>query len=457
MPTTAGAHTRAAVDGPSDRSIQKLAAISLIATSIEWYDFFLYGVAAATVFPILFFSAELPPLVALFAAFATFAVGFVARPVGAVVFGHYGDKLGRKGSLIAALMMMGAATALIGLLPGYASIGFWAPTFLVLLRFVQGLAIGGQWGGAMLLVTENAPPHRRGFYGSFAQAGAPLGVVLANLALLIVSGTMSEQDFLAWGWRVPFLASVILIGIALYIQLRLEETETFRRLQAASEQRAAASGGSMPAGRRSDSPVLRAIRSHPKQIVLAAGAFILVQVAFYILIAFVIAYGANRPGLAVSRDVMLTAVLIGAVVMSPAVLICGALSDRFGRRGIFMAGAALLGLWAFAVFPLIDTGSLLWIAVSISIAQVLVAMMYGPQAAFFAELFSTEIRYSGASLGYQLGAILGGALAPLIATALLAKFGSGLPISIYIAVAAFISLISVAALKETAGRDLHGD
>jgi MFS family permease len=455
--STAGAQIQTVAERPSESSIQKLAAISLIATSIEWYDFFLYGVAAATVFPVLFFSGDLPPLVALFAAFATFAVGFVARPVGAVVFGHFGDQLGRKGSLIAALLMMGAATTLIGLLPGYALIGFWAPTLLVLLRFVQGLAIGGQWGGAMLLVTENAPPGRRGFYGSFAQAGAPLGVVLANLALLLVSANISEADFLAWGWRIPFLVSVILIGIALYVQLRLEETETFRRLQAASQQRAAAIGNSAALRAHGGSPVLRAIRSHTRQILLAAGAFILVQVAFYILIAFVIAYGANRPGLDVSRDVMLMAVLIGAVVMTPAVLICGALSDCFGRRGIFMAGAALLGVWAFAVFPLIDTGSLLWIAVAISVAQVLVAMMYGPQAAFFAELFSTEIRYSGASMGYQLGAIVGGALAPLIATALLAEFGNGLAISVYISIAALISLISVAVLRETAGRDLAAD
>lgn len=446
-----------------EQSIRKVAAISLIGTSIEWYDFFLYGVAAAVVFPKVFFSGDLPPLVALFAAFATFAVGFVARPVGGVIFGHFGDKLGRKGSLVTALVLMGSATTLIGLLPSYAAVGALAPAMLVVLRFVQGLAIGGQWGGAMLLATENAPKHRRGFYGSFAQAGAPVGVVLANLALLLMSTNLSNEAFMEWGWRVPFLLSVILVGVALYVQLRLEETETFRRLRELSEARAriaanalASSGDGLGQVRReARSPVLKVLASHPKQIALAAGAFIAVQVAFYILIAFVVAYGANRSGLSIPRDTMLSAVLIGALVMTPTVFISGAISDRYGRRRIFMAGAALLGLWAFAIFPLIDTGSFLWITVAISVAQVFVAMMYGPQAAFFAELFSTEVRYSGASLGYQLGAILGGALSPLIATALLAQFGTGFAISIYIAIACVISLVSVALLKETYQRDLH--
>jgi MFS family permease len=446
----------AAASVQTEKSIRKVAGISLIGTSIEWYDFFLYGAAAAAVFPRVFFSGDLPPMVALMAAFGTFAIGFVARPVGGVIFGHYGDKLGRKGTLVTALVMMGAATTLIGLLPGYATIGFWAPLILTVLRFVQGLAIGGQWGGAMLLATESAPPHRRGFYGSFAQAGAPFGVILANLALLLVSSSLSEEAFLAWGWRVPFLLSVILIGVALYVQIRLEETETFNRLQAMSEARAeqarAASGGVKT---KSRSPVLQVLASHPKQIALAAGAFISVQVSFYILIAFVIAYGANRPGLSVSRDVMLAGVLIGAVAMAPAVFISGAISDAFGRRRIFMAGAALLGAWAFVLFPLIDTGSLLWIGVGIGVAQIFVAMMYGPQVAFFAELFSTEVRYSGASLGYQLGAILGGALAPLIATALLAEFRSGFPIAIYMAIGSAISLVSVFLLRETYKTNLH--
>jgi metabolite-proton symporter len=454
MVSELSAQADSAVERQTERSIRKVATISLIGTSIEWYDFFLYGAAAAVVFPKVFFSGDLPPLAALMAAFGTFAVGFIARPIGGVVFGHFGDKLGRKGTLVTALVMMGIATTLIGLLPGYATVGAWAPAMLIVLRFIQGLAIGGQWGGAMLLVTESAPKHRRGFYGSFAQAGAPIGVVLANLALLLVSSTLSNEDFLSWGWRVPFLLSVILIGVALYVQLRLEETETFRWLQEHSKA-VAAQPAKASQQKKSRSPVLQVLASHPKQIALAAGAFIAVQVAFYILIAFVIAYGANRAGLSVSRDTMLVAVLIGALVMAPSVFISGAISDAYGRRRIFMAGAVLLGLWAFALFPLIDTGSLLWIAVAISVAQVFVAMMYGPQAAFFAELFSTEVRYSGASLGYQLGAILGGAVAPLVATALLARYGSGFAISVYIAIACTISLISVALLSETYKTDLH--
>lgn len=432
----------------SEQSIRKVASISLLGASIEWYDFFLYGAAAAVVFPKVFFAGDLPPLVALMAAFGTFAVGFVARPVGGVVFGHFGDKYGRKTTLVTALVMMGAATAMIGLLPGYATVGGWAVALLVILRFVQGLAIGGQWGGAMLLATENAPQERRGFYGSFAQAGAPVGVVLANLALLAMSTNLSDEAFMSWGWRVPFIASVILVGVALYVQLKLEETDAFRQLAKASEQRGAA--GTV----KVRSPVLRVIREHPGRIALAAGAFIAIQVAFYILITFVIAYGANREGLSISRDTMLSAVLLGALVMTPSVFISGALSDRFGRRSVFMSGAALLGVWAFAIFPLIDTGSFVWIAVAVGLAQIFVGMMYGPQAAFFAELFPTAVRYSGASLGYQVGAILGGALAPIVAVALLDEFGTGLPISIYIAGAALISLVSVALLTETSGKDL---
>jgi metabolite-proton symporter len=449
------AAARSALGPPPEAEIRKVAAIALIGASVEWYDFFLYGAAAATVFPKVFFAGDLPPLVGILASFATFAVGFIARPIGGVIFGHYGDKLGRKGTLVTALVLMGLATTLIGLLPTYAAVGAWAPLMLIVLRFLQGIAIGGQWGGAMLLVTESAPKHRRGFYGSFAQAGAPLGVILANLAFLLMSSTLSEQDFMAWGWRAPFILSIVLVGVALYVQLRLEETESFRRLQALSETKTGGQGAPSEPTEPTRSPVLAVLASHPKQILLAAGAFIATQVTFYILVAFVIAYGANRTGLSIPRDTMLGAVMIGALVQAPVVFISGALSDTHGRRGIFMLGAGLLGLWAFAIFPLIDTGQFVWIAVAISVAQVFVGMMYGPQAAFFAELFSTEVRYSGASLGYQLGAILGGALAPLVATMLLAKFGNGLAVSGYIAGACAISLVSVFLLTETHRTDLN--
>jgi metabolite-proton symporter len=432
--------------------MRRVALTALAGTSIEWYDFFLYGTAAALVFPTLFFPSDMPVLVGLLASFSTFAVGFVARPVGGILFGHFGDRLGRKKALVVALLLMGASTTLIGCLPTYATIGAAAPVILVLLRFAQGLAIGGQWGGAMLLVTENAPPDRRGFYGSFAQAGAPVGTILANLAFLAASSLLPQEDFMSWGWRLPFLASVLLIALSLYVQLTLEDTPAFRELAA----RSGVDAGRRAVPRRRGSPVLDALRRYPRQIALAAGAFLAVQVTFYILIAFVVAYGTSAQGLGLSRTTMLTAVLIGAAAQIPVTMGSAALSDRWGRRGIYMAGAALMAVWAFALFPLIDTGSLLWITVAIVGGLTFVSMMYGPQAALLTELFSAEVRYSGASLGYQIGAILGGALAPLVATALWDRTGSTLGIAIYISASCVVTLVCVLLLSETYRGQLEG-
>jgi MFS family permease len=431
------------------RSTRRVAATALASASIEWYDFYIYGTAAALVFPTVFFPADMPPLVALIASFGTFAVGFFARPVGGILFGHFGDRLGRKRLLVIALLIMGAGTTLIGALPTYAMVGPLAPILLIVLRFVQGLAIGGQWGGAMLLATESAPVHRRGLFGSFAQAGAPVGVILANLAFLLVNDSVSQDAFMAWGWRIPFVLSIALIGLSIYVQLRLEETPAFTQLSRTAHLAAPVRSGS------ARSPVIEALQTYPREIALAAGAFMAIQVTYYILITWVIAYGTNPAGLNLPRGTMLAGVLIGAVAMAPALLISGIISDRYGRRGIYMAGAALLGLWAFAMFPLIDTGSLLWISVAIGVGQVFVAMMYGPQAAFLAEMFSTRVRYSGVSLGYQFGAIFGGALAPIIATQLLAMYGNTFGVSCYIAAACAITLISVSMLRETRGADLH--
>jgi metabolite-proton symporter len=432
----------------SERSMRKVAITSLAGTSIEWYDFFIYGTAAALVFPSLFFPSNMPAAVGLIAAFSTFAVGFIARPIGGIAFGHFGDKVGRKAALVTALMMMGIATMLIGLLPTYALIGPAAPILLTLLRFIQGLAVGGQWGGAMLLVTENAPKDKRGFYGAFAQAGAPMGIILANLTFLAVSASLTDEQFMDWGWRIPFLLSVLLIALSLYVQVMLEDTPAFKELQNARR--------SDPVGETSKtrSPVLGAIKRYPKEIILAAGAFLAVQVAFYILVAFLVAYGSSATGLGLSRDLMLSAVLISSAVQIPTLFLASSYSDRNGRRGIYMLGAILGGVWAFALFPMIDTGNFLLIVVAMSLSQIFLSMMYGPQAAFLAELFSTEVRYSGASLGYQLGAILGGALAPMIATALWTGFGT-IYISIYIAVASLLTLVSVLLLTETGGRDLE--
>ena len=429
------------------QNMRRVAMTSLAGTSIEWYDFFLYGTAAAVIFPKAFFPQELPTMVLLIISFSTLAVGFLARPLGGIIFGHFGDRIGRKRTLVVALMMMGVATTLIGFLPTYASIGIAAPLLLVALRFIQGLAIGGQWGGAMLLVTESAPSDQRGWYGAYAQAGAPMGVILANLAFIGVSTSMSDEAFMDWGWRLPFIASIVLIGISMYIQLKIEDTEAFRSLSDAQ------SAEDKPAAAVERSPVVEAIRKYPKRIMLAAGAFLSVQVTFYILIAFVIAYGMNSPSVELSRDTMLTAVLVAAAIMVPTQFYFSGLSDRIGRKNVYRWGAILTGIWGFILFPLIDTGDPMMIGFAITMGLLFLGMQYGPQAAYFTELFSTEVRYSGASLGYQIGAILGGALAPTIAVLLWNEFGI-FYVSVYIAIAALLTLWSLSQLEETKGNSL---
>ena len=430
-----------------EQNMRRVAMTSLAGTSIEWYDFFLYGTAAAVIFPKAFFPQDLPTMVLLIISFSTLAVGFLARPLGGIVFGHFGDRIGRKRTLVVALMMMGVATTLIGLLPTYSSIGIAAPLMLVTLRFVQGFAIGGQWGGAMLLVTESAPADQRGWYGAYAQAGAPIGVILANLAFIGVSSSMSDEAFMDWGWRLPFIASIVLIGISMYIQLKIEDTEAFRSLSDAQIE----SDAAPQVVERS--PVIMAIRKYPKRIMLAAGAFLSVQVTFYILIAFVIAYGMNSPSIELSRDTMLTAVLVAAAFMVPTQFYFFGLSDRIGRKSVYRWGAILTGVWGFALFPLIDTGSPILICVAITMGLLFLGMQYGPQAAYFTELFSTEVRYSGASLGYQIGAIVGGALAPTIAVLLWNNFGI-FYVSVYILIAALMTLWSLSQLEETKGNSL---
>jgi len=466
MTTDVSAST-AADDSQTRKNMRKVALTALAGTSIEWYDFFIYATAAALVFPTAFFAENMPPIVALIASFSTFAVGFIARPLGGIVFGHFGDRIGRKRTLVIALMMMGVGTTLIGLLPTYSTIGALAPLSLVILRFVQGLAIGGQWGGAMLLVTETAPADKRGYYGAYAQAGAPVGVILANLAFLVISGSVSEDAFMAWGWRIPFLASVVLIGISMYVQLHLEDTPAFKELMKLKEARPHDGEEIMPpeeafeavvAEQIADpgpSPVLEALRLYPGRIALAAGAFLSIQVTFYILIVFVVSYGTNvELGLGLSRNFMLAAVMVASGIQIPFQFVAAAYSDRHGRRGVYIAGAVLCGIWAFALFPLLDTGSFPLIVIAVSGGLGFLGMQYGPQAAFFTELFSTHVRYSGASLGYQVGAIIGGGLAPIIATLLWNEYGIVF-VSVYIALASCLTIGSVLLLTETRGTDIH--
>ncbi|MEA1648531.1 MFS transporter [Nitrospirillum sp. BR 11164] len=414
-------------------SIVKVAVTAAAAAAIEWYDFFIYGTAAALVFPAQFFPADLPPLVAQIAAFSTFAVGFIVRPLGGAVFGHLGDVFGRKRALSGALLLMGLATTGVGLLPGYAHAGVAAPLALVALRFAQGLAVGGQWGGAALMAIESAPSGRRGFYGSFVQIGVPVGLVLANVVFLLVGKGLTPQAFQAWGWRLPFLLSVVLVLIGGYVRRHLEEPREFETAGAGAVQ---------------GPPLARVLRDHLGDVLLAGGAFVANNTCFYMAITYVVAYGTATLGIA--KETLLAAVMLASAFMLPVLIACGGVSDKFGRRGIFMIGAVLAGLWSFALFPLIETASPVLITLAIAVEMLFLSLMYGPQAALFAELFPVEVRYSGASLGYQVGSVVGGGFAPIIATALFARFQSTMPISVYLAVMCAVSFLSVLALSRRA-------
>ncbi|MBS0363099.1 MAG: MHS family MFS transporter [Proteobacteria bacterium] len=439
---------------------------SLAASSIEWYDFFIYGTAAALVFPTLFFPKDMPPFVALISSFSTVAVGFVARPVGGVVFGHYGDRIGRKRALVVAMMIMGLATTGVARLPGYATLGIAAPLILILLRFAQGFAVGGQWGGAALVAIESAPADRRGFYGSFAQMGVPAGVLLSNLIFLVMGEVMPKDQFTAWGWRIPFLISVALVLLGLFVQLKLEDTADYQALQALEAEKQAAAAKALAAEKgisvaqanarlraEKGSPILQVIAKHPKEILLAAGSFVAANGTFYIMIIYAVAYATKT--LHVDKSTVLWAVIAGTVVSAPVLPLTAALSDRFGRRGVFLAGAALAFIWSWPFFSLLNTGAFPMMALAMIGGLTFNSVMYGLQAAMMTEMFSTEFRYSGASLGYQIGAICGGGLAPILSAALFEKYGSSNAISAYMAALCAISFVSVLILTETHKRELR--
>ena len=414
--------------------LRRVVAASMIGTTIEWYDFFLYGSAAALVFNKLFFP-KADPLVGAMLAFATYALGFVARPVGGMVFGHFGDRIGRKKLLMASLVIMGGSTVLIGLLPTYGQVGLLAPILLIVLRLAQGFAVGGEWGGAVLLVAEHGDAKRRGFWTSWPQSGVAAGSVLASGVLALMTAFQSEAEFLAWGWRIPFLLSAILIAIGWWVRSTIEESPVFKEVEVHALVHRA--------------PILAALRTRPGGVALGIALRVAENLSYYVITAFSITYVTEVVG--ISRRLALNALLIGAVVQFCCIPLFGALSDRIGRRPVYAFGVAGMGIWAFAFFRMLATGATPLVILAIVVGLVLHAAMYGPQAAFLAELFPTRIRYSGISIAAQLSSVFAGALAPIIAIALLRQTGSATPVAIYVACGCVISLVATLLARETKG------
>jgi metabolite-proton symporter len=426
----------------SDHDIQLRRAViaSTVGTAIEWYDFFLYSTVTGLVFAKLFFPHS-DPWVGTLEAFAIYAVGFVARPVGAAIFGHYGDRIGRKSTLIATLLLMGLATAAVAIVPTYQSIGIWGAVLLTVLRFIQGVGVGGEWGGSVLMSMEWARDDKsRGLIASWPQFGVPCGLFLANLAVLAFS-QMSGDSFVAWGWRIPFALSLVLVAVGLYIRLGIMETPIFAKLLA--EQKI------------DRTPMLTVLVEHPKEILLSAFARMAEQAPFYIFTAFIFSYGTGT--LHVSRDFLLTAVLAASILSFVSIPVFGHLSDRIGRKNMYMIGAAVTGVFGFIYFAMLGTGSQPIIFFAIILSLIPHDMMYGPQAALIAESFTGRLRYSGASLGYQLASVIAGGPAPLIAAWLFGTFQTSTAIAAYVAACAVITLIATALMTDYTGKDISGE
>ena len=413
-------------------------AASAIGTTIEWYDFFLYGVAAASVFPKKFFPGS-DPFIATLLSFSTYFVGFAARPIGAAIFGHYGDRVGRKALLITTMMMMGAATVGIGLVPSYATIGIWGAVLLTIGRVLQGLGVGGAWSGSVLMAGEWADPERRGFTTSFAQLGAPAGMVLSNGALALMTAVTSDQQFLDWGWRLPFLASIVLVFVGLYIRIGVLETPVFAKLKAK--------------GTVARAPVVEVFRRNWREVILTALLRSGQQVPFYIFTTYIITYGTEQLGF--SRGTILNYVMIQSLISVGTVVLFGRLSDTFGRRRVTAIGCVLMIVFPFVYFGMLDTKSAGLVFLAIAVAMPIQDIQYGPQAAFIAESFPGSLRYSGSALGYQLSSITAGGPAPILALYLMQRFHSSTPIAIYIALSALVSLVCVFILSEGAGHLDH--
>ncbi|MBB3012438.1 MFS transporter [Cupriavidus alkaliphilus] len=418
----------------SKQSVARVAGASLAGTTLEFYDHFIYGSAAALVFPKLFFPQS-DPLTATLLSFASYGVAFVARPLGAAIFGHYGDKMGRKSILIITLLMMGLATFGIGLLPTYATAGALAPLLLVLLRVVQGLALGGEWGGAAIMVNELDPEgKRRGILGSLVQLAAPIGLLLANGIFALVTWQVSEEAFLSWGWRVPFLLSALLVGVGLYIRSNVRESGMFEKLEESHAEARA--------------PIMEVLRNYKKQLLIAFGARLGGDIAFYVFTLFLLYFVPTKLGL--PKSIALNAVLLGAVAQILFIPIAGLLADRIGRRPVLMIGGIGGAVWAFAFFAMVKTGSPALIMLASFVGMVLVSFMFSPLASFLPELFATRVRVTGASLGFQFAGVFGGALAPLIAVGLLDRFGNTMPVALYLAAVCALIAVAAFAARETA-------
>jgi MFS family permease len=435
------AFDRDASAGPdAAQHLRRAVIAATIGTTIEWYDFFLYSIVTGLVFAKLYFPQS-DPLTGTLQAFAVYAVGFLARPVGAAIFGHYGDRIGRKSTLIATLILMGLATFAVAFVPTYESVGIWGAVILTLLRFLQGVGVGGEWGGSVLLSMEWTRTNaHRGFAASWPQFGVPAGLFLANLVVLICS-ELSGPAFLTWGWRIPFALSIVLVAIGLYIRLKILETPVFSRLVAQK--------------RIERAPMLQVWKRHPKEIIVSALARLAEQAPFYVFTAWIFSYATGQ--LKVTRDFLLVAVLCASFVSFFSIPIFGHMSDRLGRRRMYLAGAIVTGLFGFAYFGMLSTGSAAWIFVAVILSLVPHDMMYGPQAALIAEAFTPRLRYSGASLGYQLASVIAGGPAPLIAAALFAHYHTGYAISWYIAACAAVSIIATLMLPDYTNRDVSAE
>ena len=420
--------------------LRKAVIASTVGTAIEWYDFFLYGTAAGLVFGKLYFPNQ-EPLTATLLAFGTYFIGFVGRPIGAAIFGHYGDRIGRKATLIATLMFMGLATFAIAFVPTYSSIGIWGAVILTALRAIQGIGVGGEWGGSVLLAMEWSRTHgQRGLVASWPQFGVPCGLLLANLAILAFS-SWAGADFLTWGWRVPFALSIVLVGVGLWIRLGILETPVFQKL--------------LDTDKIEKAPILEVIKKQPKEIILSALLRMSEQAPFYVFTAFIFAYAVGT--LKMDRNFILTAVMVAACVSFFTIPLSGHISDLIGRKKMYLIGVVVMGLFGFLYFGMVDTATPALVFIAIVLSLIPHDMQYGPQAALIAESFTPRLRYSGASLGYQLASIIAGGPAPLIATALFAAYHTGYAIAIYIAACAVISLISASFMPDFTGKDISAE